>query len=77
MTLPAKLGISLDREEDGRWIACVDALPGVMAYGKTRVQAIRAVEALALRVLADKLEHGELSEDPAISFTVPSKRRAA
>jgi len=51
--------IELEREEDGRWIAEVPALPGVMVYGSTREEAMAKVEALALRVLADRLEHGE------------------
>jgi predicted RNase H-like HicB family nuclease len=53
------LPIELEREEDGRWIAEVTSLPGVMTYGSTREEAIARVEALALRVLADRLEHGE------------------
>jgi predicted RNase H-like HicB family nuclease len=53
------LKIELERESDGRWIAEVPALPGTMAYGATRDAAVAAVEALALRVLADRLEHGE------------------
>ena len=55
--------VELDREEDGRWIAEVPELPGVMVYGQTREEALRAVEALALRVLADQLEHGELEAE--------------
>lgn len=51
--------IEIEREEDGRWIAEVPELPGVMVYGKTREEAVSRVEALALRVLADRLEHGE------------------
>jgi len=51
--------IEIEREDDGRWIAEVPDLPGVMVYGKTRHEAIAKVEALALRVLADRLEHGE------------------
>jgi predicted RNase H-like HicB family nuclease len=51
--------IGIEREKDGRWIAEVRDLPGVMAYGKTRAQAIAKVEALALRVIADRLDHGE------------------
>jgi predicted RNase H-like HicB family nuclease len=51
--------IEFDHEEDGRWIADVPALPGVMAYGDTRDEARDKVEALAFRVLADRLEHGE------------------
>jgi predicted RNase H-like HicB family nuclease len=54
-----KLTIDLEREDDGRWIAEVPALPGVMVYGQTREEALARVEALALRVLADRLEHGE------------------
>jgi predicted RNase H-like HicB family nuclease len=46
--------IEIDREEDGRWIAEIPNLPGVMAYGKNRNEAIARVEALALRVLADR-----------------------
>jgi predicted RNase H-like HicB family nuclease len=44
--------IETDREEDGRWIAEISDLPGVLVYGRTREDAIRSVEALALRVLA-------------------------
>jgi predicted RNase H-like HicB family nuclease len=47
------------REVDGRWIADVAALPGVLVYGQTRKAALSAAQALALRVLADRLEHGE------------------
>jgi len=53
------LGIELEREQDGRWLAEVPALSGVMCYGKTRDDAVARVQALALRVLADRLEHGE------------------
>jgi predicted RNase H-like HicB family nuclease len=53
------MNIELEREEDGRWIAEVVDLPGVMTYGKTREEALSKVKALALRVLADRLEHGE------------------
>ncbi len=51
--------IELEREDDGRWIAEVPNLPGVMTYGKDRDDAVARVQALALRVLADRLEHGE------------------
>jgi predicted RNase H-like HicB family nuclease len=51
--------VEIDQEADGRFIADVPALPGVMAYGATRAQALAAVKALALRVIADKVEHGE------------------
>ena len=53
------LRVEFDRETDGRWIADIPALPGVTVYGRTWKQALAAVEALALRVIADRLEHGE------------------
>lgn len=49
------LTIEIEREADGRWIAEIPALPGVMVYGETRRQALIAVESLALRVLGEKL----------------------
>ena len=55
--------IELDREADGRWLAEVPDLPGVLTYGKDRSDAIAHVQALALRVLADRLEHGEAAPD--------------
>ena len=51
--------IEYEQEEDGRWIAEVLELPGVLTYGQTRDDAIAHAQALALRVLADQLEHGE------------------
>jgi predicted RNase H-like HicB family nuclease len=53
------LTVEIEQEEDGRWIAEVLNLPGVLVYGQTSDEAIRQVQALALRVLADRLEHGE------------------
>ncbi len=53
------MNIEIESEEDGRWIAEVPDLRGVMTYGKDREEAISKVKALALRVLADRLEHGE------------------
>jgi predicted RNase H-like HicB family nuclease len=53
------LKLETEREDDGRWIAEVRDLPGVLAYGDTQAEAIARAEALALRVLADRLEHGE------------------
>ena len=52
--------IELEQEDDGRWIADIPALAGVMVYGETKQQAITLVQALELRVIADKLEYGEL-----------------
>ncbi len=51
--------IEIEREEDGRWLAEISDLPGVLAYGETEQVAVSKVKALALRVLADRLEHGE------------------
>jgi predicted RNase H-like HicB family nuclease len=53
------LAIKHYREEDGRWLADIPALPGVTAYGRTKKGATAAVQALALRLVADRLEHGE------------------
>jgi len=66
------MNIEIEREIDGRWIAEVPDLPGVMTYGQSREEAINKVEALALRVLADRLEHGE--EIPLLHdvFAVPA-----
>ena len=55
--------VELEQEEDGRWVAEVPELPGVMAYGKTEEEAKARVQALALRVVADRLEHGEAGPD--------------
>ena len=51
--------IELEREDDGRWLAEVPALAGVMCYGRDREEAVARVQALALRVLAERLEHRE------------------
>ena len=53
------LTVELEREVDGRWIAEVLELPGVLVYGADRDEALRKVEAIALRVVADRLDHGE------------------
>jgi predicted RNase H-like HicB family nuclease len=61
--------VEVEREEDGRWIAEIPAIPGALAYGATEAKALAAVEALALRVLADRLEHGETAPGPLeVSF---------
>jgi predicted RNase H-like HicB family nuclease len=52
--------IEFEREDDGRWIAEISELPGVMVYGATRAEAEAAVEALALRVIADRIETEKL-----------------
>jgi predicted RNase H-like HicB family nuclease len=53
------LAIELEQETDGRWVAEIDVLNGVLVYGDTREDAIRKVKALALRVIAERIEHGE------------------
>jgi predicted RNase H-like HicB family nuclease len=61
--------VELEQESDGRWIAEIPELPGVMTYGDSAAAARARVQALALRVLADRLEHGEASPDLlSISF---------
>jgi len=60
---PMNFKIELDQEDDGRWIAEVPDLPGVMTYGTSRDDAIAHVQALALRVLADRLEQSEAAPD--------------
>ncbi len=59
-----KFTIELEREDDGRWIAEVPDLPGVLVYGTSREDAIAHAQVLALRALADRLEHGE--SEPAL-----------
>lgn len=51
--------VEIEREQDGRWLAEVAELPGVLAYGASESEAQAKVQALALRVVADRLEHGE------------------
>ena len=64
------LKIEVEREADGRWIAEVLELPGCLAYGKDRADALAKAKALALRVLADRLEHGEAVPAGEELFTV-------
>ena len=64
------LTVTLDREEDGRWIAEVPELPGVLVYGQDEDDAITKVKALCLRVLADRLEHGEAVPEMSELFLV-------
>jgi predicted RNase H-like HicB family nuclease len=64
--------IEIEREDDGRWIAEVPDLPGVMVYGGTREEAIAKVQSLALRVIADRLDHGEAIPELEELFAVPA-----
>ena len=63
-----KFTIEHEQEEDGRWLAEVLELPGVLAYGKDVEEAIARAQALALRVVADRLEHSESVSPLTISF---------
>ena len=63
-----KFTIEHEQEEDGRWLAEVVELPGVLAYGKDIEEAIARAQALALRVVADRLEHSESVSPLTISF---------
>ena len=64
--------IEVERETDGRWLAEVVDLPGVMAYGATRAESVAGVQALALRVMADRIEHGEGIAALREVFAVPA-----
>ena len=64
------ISIEIDREEDGRWLAEVRKIPGVLVYGRTRKEAIEKAKALSLRVLADRLEQGEKVPDIGKVFSV-------
>jgi predicted RNase H-like HicB family nuclease len=61
--------IELEQEEDGRWIAEVPDLPGVLVYAESASEAKAKVQALALRVVADRLEHGEADPDYLLTIT--------
>ncbi len=63
-----KFTIEYEQEEDGRWLAEVLELPGVLAYGKDVEEAVAHAQALALRVIADRLEHSESISPLMISF---------
>lgn len=65
-----QLSIEVEQEEDGRWLTEVPELPEVLAYGQNREDAITRVKALALRVLADRIEHGEVLPEVAQAFLV-------
>lgn len=62
--------IEVEQEVDGRWIAEVAELPGVLVYGVTRVEAIRKAQALTLHVLADRLEHGDALPQVEAIFSI-------
>ena len=65
-----ELNLIVEREDDGRWIAEVPELAGVLVYGATPAEAMARAEVLALRVLAERIEHGE-SGPQAVHFRLP------
>jgi predicted RNase H-like HicB family nuclease len=65
------LHLECEREDDGRWLAEVSQLPGVLAYGASANEAMTRAEVLALRVLAEQLEHGE-ARPLDISISIPA-----
>lgn len=72
------LSIEIDQEDDGRWIAEALELPGVIAYGETREEAISNTERLAIEVIADRIKHGELPASSLnVSFQVLSEQLAS
>ena len=64
------LTVEVEQEDDGRWIAEVTELPGVLTYGQTRQEAIDRAQALSLRTLADRLDHGEAVPQMSNVFAV-------
>jgi len=64
-----KFTVEYEKEEDGRWLAKVKELPGVLTYGKDPDDAIAQAQALALRVMADRLENGEAASTLLFSFS--------
>ena len=66
-----RLSLECEREEDGRWLAEVPELAGVLVYGDSAAEAMAKAEVLALRVLAERIEAGEAGPQP-IQFVVPA-----
>jgi len=64
------LAVETEQETDGRWIAEIPQIPGALVYGADRREAIARVEALALRILAERLEHGEMPPELGEVFSV-------
>ena len=73
-----KIALEFEREDDGRWIAEAPQWPGVMAYGASKEEAGTRAKALALRVIADKIENGEFQSPlDLISFEAPQNEQLA
>jgi predicted RNase H-like HicB family nuclease len=70
MSEPREFTVAVEREDDGRWIGEVTGLPGVLCYGTTRTEAVAKAKALAFRVLAHRLDHGEDIPQVRCVFTV-------
>jgi predicted RNase H-like HicB family nuclease len=70
-----RMKIEIEHEDDGRWIAEVPDMPGVMVYGESRKEAITKVEVLALRAIADRLDLGELIPELEELFKVPEIKK--
>ena len=66
-----QLTLEVEREDDGRWLAEVPELCGVLAYGATALEAMARAEVLALRVMAERIEYGEAAPVP-INFVLPA-----
>lgn len=66
------MNVEIEREADGRFIAEIPTIPGALAYGQSREEAVAKVEALVLRILADRLDHGESAPELERVFTVPA-----
>ena len=64
-----QFSLEVEQEDDGRWLAEIPELPGALAYGATRDEALRRAEALALRALAERLDHAEWAALP-ISISI-------
>ena len=62
--------VETEQENDGRWIAEIPQIPGAMAYGATQAEAVTRVQALGLRVLAERIEPGESSPEIQQVFTI-------
>jgi predicted RNase H-like HicB family nuclease len=65
-----RLAVETEQEDDGRWLADVPEMPGAMAYGQTREEAVTRVEAIVLRAIADRLDHGEDVPEVTDAFLV-------
>ena len=70
MLVAVTFAVETEQETDGRWIAEIPQIPGAMAYGNTRAEAVARAQALGLRVLAERIEHGESSPEIEQVFSV-------